>query len=581
MQREAMSRFVPSIAQECTIVLDCASAETRRESDRDAPPPGRFFTTNGTIIKNNKNQVLVNIFQGGKMKNVLVVGSGGREHALVWQLKRSPQVGKVFCAPGNAGIAADAECVDIKVNELEKLADFAQQHKVDLTVVGPEAPLCDGIVDVFQARKLAIFGPDKEAAQLEGSKDYAKRFMVKYGIPTAQSETFEDADSACEYIEKQFAAGKKGIVVKADGLAAGKGVLVAENLTGAVDFVREECFGGAFGAAGTKVVIEEMLTGEEASILALVDGKTIVSLVSSQDHKRIYNNDLGPNTGGMGAYSPAPVVTPEVAERVEKEILQPFLKGINEEKLNFRGVIFCGLMIENDIPKVLEFNVRFGDPEIQPVMRRFEGDWYDVLRKVVDGKLADAELKWSKDAAISVVMASGGYPGKYAKGFPISGLEQAAQTGAVVFHCGTAKKGGEIVTDGGRVLGVSATGRTIREAIMAAYYAVPMIQYDNVFYRNDIGRKALVRKEKPIKSKALAVALIVGFALFGCVLSMPWGINANSPLGLTIIKFGLAAVGLARLIWSFAKKKLTVKQFVVTSLTFLLFWFVCSSAIRR
>ena len=295
------------------------------------------------------------------MKKVLVIGSGGREHALVWQLKRSSQVEKVYCAPGNAGIAADAECVNIKVDELEKLADFAQSNGIDFTVVGPEAPLCAGIVDVFQSRKLAIFGPDKVAAQLEGSKDFAKKFMVKYNIPTAAYDTFENADDACKYIDAQFDAGVKGIVVKADGLAAGKGVLVAENRDGAKDFVKE-CFNGAFGTAGTRVVIEEMLTGEEASILALTDGKTIVPLVSSQDHKRIFDRDLGPNTGGMGAYSPAPVVTKAVSERINNEILQPFLKGINEEKLNFRGVIFCGLMIEDGVPKVLEFNVRFGDP---------------------------------------------------------------------------------------------------------------------------------------------------------------------------------------------------------------------------
>ena len=429
------------------------------------------------------------------MKRVLVIGSGGREHALVWQLKQSPQVEKVYCAPGNAGIAADAECVDIPVGELEKLADFAAAKKISLTVVGPEAPLCAGIVDVFKARGLKIFGPDKRAAQLEGSKDFAKQFMVKYGIPTAASETFTDPDAACEYIRARFDAGARGIVVKADGLAAGKGVLVAENRTGAQDFVRE-CFGGAFGAAGTKVVVEEMLVGEEASVLALTDGKTIVPMVSSQDHKRIFDRDLGPNTGGMGAYSPAPVVTKEVEARIDAEILQPFLRGINAEGLDFRGVIFCGVMIADGQPKVLEFNVRFGDPEIQPVMRRFEGDWFDVLEKTVDGKLAEAELHWKKDAAVSVVMASGGYPGEYEKGKEITGLREAAETGAVVFHCGTANRDGRIVTAGGRVLGVCATGRNVREAIYAAYYGVRHIAFDNMFFRHDIGAKALRRPSK-------------------------------------------------------------------------------------
>ena len=434
------------------------------------------------------------------MKKVLVIGSGGREHALVWQLKKSPQVGKVFCAPGNAGIAQDAECVNIKVDQLDKLADFAVKEKIDLTVVGPEAPLCDGVVDVFKARGLKIFGPDKIAAQLEGSKDFAKKFMVKYGIPTAASETFENPAEACDYIDAQFDAGAKGIVVKADGLAAGKGVLVAENRTGAKDFVKE-CFEGAFGTAGTKVVIEEMLLGEEASVLALTDGKTIIQMVSSQDHKRIFDNDKGPNTGGMGAYSPAPVVTKEVEQLIETQILKPFLQGINEEKLNFRGVIFCGIMIYNGIPKVLEFNVRFGDPEIQPVMRRFIGDWYDVLEKTVDGKLADAKLEWSKEPAVSVVIASGGYPGDYEKGKVISGLKEAADCGAVVFHCGTAEKNGEIVTNGGRVLGVSTTGRNLFSAIRYAYYAVRQISFDGMFFRNDIGAKALRRPLMPMKAK--------------------------------------------------------------------------------
>ena len=424
------------------------------------------------------------------MKKVLVIGSGGREHALVWQLKRSSQVEKVYCAPGNAGIAADAECVNIKVDELEKLADFAQANAIDFTVVGPEAPLCAGIVDVFQSRKLAIFGPDKVAAQLEGSKDFAKKFMVKYNIPTAAYDTFDNADNACKYIEDQFKAGVKGIVVKADGLAAGKGVLVAENCEGAKDFVKE-CFNGAFGNAGTRVVIEEMLTGEEASILALTDGKTIIPLVSSQDHKRIFDRDLGPNTGGMGAYSPAPVVTKAVSERIDKEILKPFLKGINEEKLNFRGVIFCGLMIEDGVPKVLEFNVRFGDPEIQPVMRRFEGDWYDVLTKTAEGRLAEAELKWSKDAAVSVVIASGGYPGKYENGYEITGLKEAADTGAVVFHCGTAQKDDKIVTAGGRVLAVTAVADTLPEAIKASYAAADKISFEKLHRRSDIGARAM------------------------------------------------------------------------------------------
>ena len=389
-----------------------------------------------------------------------------------------------------------------------------------MTVVGPEAPLCDGIVDVFRARGLKIFGPDKVAAQLEGSKDFAKKFMVKYGIPTAASETFEDPQAACDYIDAQFDAGAKGIVVKADGLAAGKGVLVAENRTGAKDFVKE-CFEGAFGAAGTKVVIEEMLLGEEASVLALTDGKSIIQMVSSQDHKRIFDDDRGPNTGGMGAYSPAPVVTKEVESLIETTILAPFLKGINEEKLNFRGVIFCGIMIYEGVPKVLEFNVRFGDPEIQPVMRRFVGDWYDVLEKTVDGRLDEAELNWSKECAISVVMASGGYPGSYEKGKEITGLDRASAVGAVVFHCGTAQKGDKIVTDGGRVLGVSAVGSNIVQAIRSAYYGVQQISFDGMFFRRDIARKALRRPYMPMKKKNGWLALAI-LALLCLVWIQPW-----------------------------------------------------------
>ena len=422
---------------------------------------------------------------------VLVVGSGGREHALVWQLKQSPEVETVYCAPGNAGISADAECVPIGVGELEKLADFAAEHAVDLTVVGPEAPLCDGIVDCFRRRNLVVFGPDREAAQLEGSKDFAKSFMLKYGIPTAKAATFTAEAPAAEYVKKEFAAGAKGIVIKADGLAAGKGVLVADNEADALEFLAG-CFHGTFGAAGAKVLVEECLVGEEASILALTDGNTIVPLVSSQDHKRVFDNDEGPNTGGMGAYSPAPVVTDAVWKKIDAEILQPFLRGIRAEKLNFRGVIFVGIMVVDGEPKVLEFNVRFGDPEIQPVMRRFEGDWFDVLKKTAEGRLAEAKLAWSEEPAVSVVLASGGYPGSYAKGYPISGLDEAAATGAVVFHAGTSfDKEGRIVNSGGRVFGVSARGRDIREAIQHAYEAVDKISFKDGFCRRDIGAKAL------------------------------------------------------------------------------------------
>ena len=424
---------------------------------------------------------------------VLVIGSGGREHALAWALKNSPAVEELYCAPGNAGIAEVAQCVSIEVSELDKLADFAQENKIDLTVVGPEAPLCAGVVDVFRARGLTVFGPDKQAAMLEGSKDFAKEFMIKYGIPTAKGCACTDAASAREYIKKEFAAGAKGIVVKADGLAAGKGVLVALSEAEAVAF-SDQCFDGEFGSAGAKVVIEEMLTGEEASIFALCDGKSIVALAPSQDHKRIFDNDAGPNTGGMGAYSPAPVVNDIVSKRIEEKVLKPFLKGVQAENLHFRGVIFVGLMIENDEPKVLEFNVRFGDPETQPVMRRFVGDLADVLYKTATCDLANAKIAWRDEPAVSVVIASAGYPGKYEKGKVISGLDKAAATGAVVFHAGTAFKDGAIVSAGGRVLGVSALGKDIEDAIANAYKGVAEISFDGAYYRKDIGAKALKKR---------------------------------------------------------------------------------------
>ena len=428
--------------------------------------------------------------------NVLVVGSGGREHAIVWALKKSQNVEKLYCAPGNAGIAADAQCVNIKVGQLDKMVEFAKENKIDLAVIGPEAPLCDGISDCFRAAGIPVFGPVKEAAQLEGSKEYAKNFMVRHNIPTAKAGAFSSAKDAIAYVENEYKNGANGIVVKADGLAAGKGVLVAETFEEAKDFI-ESCFGGSFGNAGSRVVIEEKLDGEEASLLALVDGNVIRPLVTAQDHKRIWDDDKGLNTGGMGAYSPAPVVTDEVAKRIDEEILKPFLKGIQEENLDFRGVIFFGLMIDKGMPKVLEFNVRFGDPEIQPVLRRFEGDLLDVLYKTAQGRLAEADLVWSDDPAVSVVMASEGYPGDYPKGKVISGLVEAQKDGAVVFHAGTAfNDKNEIVTDGGRVLGVSARGKDIAEAIKNAYLAVEKISFDGAQYRKDIGRKALKRLEK-------------------------------------------------------------------------------------
>ncbi|UDQ99152.1 phosphoribosylamine--glycine ligase [Lentisphaerota bacterium WC36G] len=424
---------------------------------------------------------------------VLVVGSGGREHVLAWKLSKSSKVSKVFCAPGNAGIANDAECIDIAADNYEALASFAESNNIALTMVGPEAPLCDGIVDVFNEKGLKVFGPDKYAAQLEGSKSFAKNFMLKYNIPTAKSGTFTDPKKAKEYIENEFANGETAIVVKADGLAAGKGVIVAMDKQTALDAI-DECFDGAFGDAGYKVVIEECLIGEEASILALCDGKTIISLASSQDHKRVGDGDTGLNTGGMGAYSPAPVVTEEINEFIRTNVLDNFLRGVKEEKLNFHGVLFVGVMITDKGPKVLEFNVRFGDPEVQAVMSRLESDLFEVANAVVDERLDEIKLQYIDGSAVCVVMASGGYPGSYQKGFTISGLKEAEADGAKVFHAGTAfAEDGSIINTGGRVLGVTATGNDIKTAINKAYKAVEKINWDGSFYRKDIAYRALDR----------------------------------------------------------------------------------------
>ena len=349
-------------------------------------------------------------------------------------------------------------------------------------------------VDVFQKRGLKVFGPDKEAAQLEGSKDYAKQFMFKYNIPTGKAACFEELAPALEYVTKEFTDGAKGIVIKADGLAAGKGVCVALEEAEALDFVKS-CFDGAFGGAGNKVLVEECLFGEEASILAFTDGKTIVPLASSQDHKRAYDGDKGPNTGGMGSYSPAPVIDDAMMARIKTEILDNFLKGIQEEKLNFHGLVFVGIMVTEDGPKVLEFNVRFGDPEVQSVMRRFDGDLLDTMIKVVDERLDEADLKWSKDPAVCIVLASGGYPMSYEKGYEITGLDDAAAEGAIVFHAGTSEKDGKIVNTGGRVLGVTARGTTVKEAIDKAYKAVDKISWQDCFCRKDIAYRAIAREK--------------------------------------------------------------------------------------
>ncbi len=415
--------------------------------------------------------------------NVLVVGGGGREHALAWKLGQSPLVGTVYCAPGNAGMAG-IECVALE--DPAALTAFAQAHQVGLVVVGPEAPLCAGMVDQMRAAGLKVFGPDRRAAQLEGSKRFAKEFMDRHGIPTARWARFTAEAPALAYLRTTGAP----VVVKADGLAAGKGVTVAATVAEAEAAVRE-CFAGRFGAAGHEVVIEECLVGEEASILAFVDHHTIKPLASSQDHKRIGDGDTGPNTGGMGAYSPAPVVTPALWAQIETHVLQPFLRGCRADGLDYRGLIYAGVMVTAAGPKVLEFNVRFGDPETQAVLPRLQSDLAAGMLAVVDNRLADFALTWSPDAAVCVVLAAGGYPGTYAKGKVIRGLDAAAATGAVVFHAGTRRAGSDLVTAGGRVLGVTALGADIATAARRAYAAVDCIAWDGVYCRRDIAHRAL------------------------------------------------------------------------------------------
>jgi phosphoribosylamine--glycine ligase len=424
---------------------------------------------------------------------ILVIGGGGREHAICWKLAQSRLVEKIYCAPGNPGIANVAECVDININDIASLADFAKSNGIGLTVVGPEAPLCDGIVDVFKKENLTIFGPDKASARLEGSKAYSKMFMTKHKIPTSLSRAFTDHEEAVDYLKTRFEARIPGIVIKADGLAAGKGVILAYNEKDAVKAVNL-CFDGAFGDAGKKILVEELLVGEEASILALTDGNVIIPLVTSQDHKRVGDGDTGPNTGGMGAYSPAPVVTDALLREIDGKVLQKFLQGIKEDKLYYRGIIYAGVMLTADGPKVLEFNVRFGDPETQAILMRLNSDLAEVMLATAEGRLSSVSLDWTEEPAVCVVMASGGYPDSYRKGYEISGFEDAEENGAVVFHAGTSLVDGKIVNTGGRVLGVTAKGKDIKTAIANAYEAVGNIFWCDCFFRSDIGRKALERK---------------------------------------------------------------------------------------
>lgn len=414
---------------------------------------------------------------------VMVIGGGGREHAIVHTLKKSPKVDHIWCAPGNGGIAQEAECVDIKATDIDGVVAFAKAHKPDLVMVAPDDPLALGMVDALEEAGIRVFGPRKNAAVIEGSKSFAKELMKKYGIPTAGYAVFEDSAAAIAYIKEQGAP----IVVKADGLALGKGVTVAMTEEEAVAAVKDAIDGGAFGGAGARVVIEEYLTGPEVSVLAFVDGKHLKTMPSAQDHKRAYDGDAGPNTGGMGAFSPSRFYTDEIAQTCMETIFQPTVAAMAKEGRPFKGVLYFGLMLTPKGPKVIEYNARFGDPETQAVLSRLESDLFDIFNAVIDEKLDEIDIRWADNAACCVCMASGGYPKAYEKGKVITGLKDVAAS--FVFHAGTAVQDGAFVTSGGRVLGVTATAATLDEAIVKAYADVKKIHFDKAHYRTDIGVK--------------------------------------------------------------------------------------------
>lgn len=463
------------------------------DADMDEPSPGLRTSARATGLASASSAR-----PNGQC--VLVIGSGGREHALAWKLAQSARVAEVLVAPGNAGTARERKCrnVPIDVRDIDALLQLARREGVDLTVVGPEGPLVAGVVDRFRAAGLRIFGPTAQAAQLEGSKAFAKDFLKRHGIPTAGYEVFTEVDAAIAYIRKRTAElGDTRIVVKADGLAAGKGVIVAMSVAEAEAAVRDMLSGNAFGSAGSRVVIEDFLDGEEASFISVVDGKRAVPMATSQDHKRIRDGDTGPNTGGMGAYSPAPVVTPEVHTRVMREIVEPTVSGMAADGASFTGFLYAGLMIDRTgAPKVIEFNVRFGDPETQPVMMRLQSDLLELLEDAIDGALAGVEPRWNTRPALGVVMAAEGYPDTPRLGDPISGLEQPVPIGTKVFHSGTAiDEAGRVVTAGGRVLCVCALGDNVAEAKREAYAAISCISWNGEQHRNDIGWRAVAREQ--------------------------------------------------------------------------------------
>ena len=416
---------------------------------------------------------------------ILVIGGGGREHALVWKLKNGDAAREIFCAPGNPGIAEIAECVPLQVKQINELADFAEANKIDLSVVGPEDPLTDGIVDLFEKRNLPVFGPNRQSARLEGSKAYAKKVMERFNVPTAAYKELDDFEEALDYVKQQGVP----IVIKADGLAAGKGVTVAETLAEAETALRSIMVQKVFGESGTKVVIEECLRGEEMTVLAFVDGKTVLPMVPSQDHKPVFDGDRGPNTGGMGAYSPVPQLEkwlPEINERV----LRPVAEGLAEEGTPFSGILYAGLMITKDGPKVIEFNVRFGDPEAQVILPRLENDLAEIFLAVSEKRLHEVKLSWKTGASVCVIAAAPGYPGPPTKGLPIT-LPEVHPAGTQIFHAGTAIQNEQLVTNGGRVFGISAQGADIAEAREQAYSLLEKVQFQGKHFRRDIAAKAL------------------------------------------------------------------------------------------
>jgi phosphoribosylamine--glycine ligase len=427
---------------------------------------------------------------------VLVIGSGGREHALVWSLLKNKKVDKVYCCPGNAGISRVAECLDIRPDDFKALTDLAKYEWIDMTVVGPEQPQAAGIVDAFQKEGLKIIGPVARAAMLETSKVYAKEFMRDHGIPTAGYKVF----SSYLHVEEHVRMMGAPVVIKADGLAAGKGVVVAKTVEAAIDAARLIMKERAFGDAGNRVVVEDCIEGEEASFMVFTDGRTIVPMVSSQDHKRAYDGDKGPNTGGMGAYSPAPVVTPAIEKIVMDTVMRPVINGLRKKGIKYKGFLYAGLMIKDGRPYVLEFNCRFGDPEAQAVLMRLETDFLDVLTAINDETLDRLEIKWKPGASVCVVMASGGYPGGYENGKIISGIDNTYDADVQVFHSGTVFRDNRLVTSGGRVLGVTALGKDVADARRKAYDAVAKITFDGAHYRKDIAHRALERTEMTGKS---------------------------------------------------------------------------------